>query len=187
MSVTVLVTHARCSLPAGIPWVALTRFLVRSFHFSSDVDMNSPSGAACWPPSGILYSRMTHGRGCHSGAVRIVRGGRLTPGRFGEAIPRGRPSHLFRRDRARAVEDVAVLVLDVRGENVLAARQRLEEQEQVVGDGGLERSGHAAVEARGEALIAYEEEDLRGSEAIAERIVNGQAVEAHVEHRDAVV
>src|SRR5262249_27132970 len=39
MSVAVLVTHARCSLPAGIPCVELPRFLVRSFHFSSDMDI----------------------------------------------------------------------------------------------------------------------------------------------------
>src|SRR2546429_9028004 len=42
MSVAVLVTHARCSLPAGIPWVELPRFLVRSFHFSSEADMHPP-------------------------------------------------------------------------------------------------------------------------------------------------
>src|SRR6266850_4458449 len=43
MRVAVLVTHARCSLPAGIPWVELPRFLVRSFHFSSEADMHPPS------------------------------------------------------------------------------------------------------------------------------------------------
>src|SRR5260370_40198330 len=34
MSVTVLVTQARSSLPGGMPWVELPRFLVRSFQFS---------------------------------------------------------------------------------------------------------------------------------------------------------
>ena len=34
MSVTVLVTQARFSLPGGKPWVELSRFLVSSFQFS---------------------------------------------------------------------------------------------------------------------------------------------------------
>src|SRR5260370_37208851 len=34
MSVTVLVTQVRSSLPGGRPWVELPRFLVRSFQFS---------------------------------------------------------------------------------------------------------------------------------------------------------
>src|SRR6266852_9011713 len=42
MSVTVLVTHARCSLPAGTPWVELPRFLVSSCHFSLDAAMRPP-------------------------------------------------------------------------------------------------------------------------------------------------
>src|SRR2546427_8454611 len=100
------------------------------------------------------------------------------PRRFSEAHPPAGGSHLFRQDGARAVEDVAVLVLDVRGEDVLPARQWLEEQEQVVGDGGLERSGHAPLEAPGEAIFAHEE-DLRGREPKTERIVKGHAIRAH--------
>src|SRR6266853_1626863 len=48
MSVTVLVTQARSSLPGRRPWVELPRFLVRSFQFSlgiySPFSMNT---AAC--------------------------------------------------------------------------------------------------------------------------------------------
>ena len=35
---TVLVTHARASLPGGMPLVALSRFLVSSFYSSFDID-----------------------------------------------------------------------------------------------------------------------------------------------------
>src|SRR5215471_5377268 len=45
MSVTVFVTQARSSLPGGRPWVALPRFLVRSFQFSFGIDL--PSSSRC--------------------------------------------------------------------------------------------------------------------------------------------
>src|SRR4029077_3933440 len=39
MSVTVLVTQARFSLPGGKPWVELSRFLVSSFQFSFGISI----------------------------------------------------------------------------------------------------------------------------------------------------
>src|SRR5258705_8017555 len=39
MSVTVLVTPARFSLPGGKPWVELSRFLVSSFQFSFGISI----------------------------------------------------------------------------------------------------------------------------------------------------
>src|SRR5215475_3323586 len=41
MSVTVLVTQARSSLPGGRPCVTPARFLVKSFQFSFDIDLPS--------------------------------------------------------------------------------------------------------------------------------------------------
>src|ERR1700742_1946100 len=41
-SVTVLATHARCSLPLGTPCVELARFFVRSFQLSLEVGIGLP-------------------------------------------------------------------------------------------------------------------------------------------------
>ncbi len=48
------------------------------------------------------------------------------------------PLTLFRRDGARAVEDVALGVHDVRRQYMLTARQRLEQEKDVIGDGRLQ-------------------------------------------------
>src|SRR5258708_772269 len=73
MSVTVLVTQARFSLPGGKPWVELSRFLVNSFQFSFGISIPLFIVASLRDGSRARIPAMPSYRGC-----RAVNAGILT-------------------------------------------------------------------------------------------------------------